>query len=66
MQGVGVQNRAGDHPAHRVEPALKEEYKGHARNELPNATANPKVTNRSLAAHSPKYSVPLTAAVTYG
>ena len=35
------------------------------RHELPNATANAQVTNRSLAAHSPEYSVPLTAAVTY-
>ena len=31
----------------------------------PNATSNTQVTNRSLAAHSPEYSVPLTAAVTY-
>ena len=66
MQGVGVQNRAADHLARRVEPTLKEEYKGHTRHELPNAAANAKVTNRSLAAHSPEYSVPLTAAVTYG
>ena len=44
---------------------LKEKYKGHARHELPNAAANVQVTNRSLAAHSPEYSVPLMAAVTY-
>ena len=31
----------------------------------PNATMNTQVTNKSLAAHSPEYSVPLTAAVTY-
>ena len=49
----------------RVEPALKEKYKGHARHELPNAAANVQVTNRSLVAHSPEYSVPLTTAVTY-
>ena len=48
-----------------MEPALKEKYKGHARHELPNAASNMQVTNRSLAAHSPEYSVPLTAAVTY-
>ena len=52
-------------PAHRVEPAIKEKYKGHARHESPNTAVNAKVTNRSLAAHSPEYSVPLTAAVTY-
>ena len=53
-------------PARRVEPAHKEKYKGHARHELPNAAADTQVTNRSLAAHSPEYSVPLTAAVTHG
>ena len=49
----------------RVEPTRKEKYKGHARHELPNATANMQVTNRSLAAHSPEYLVPLMAAVTF-
>ena len=48
-----------------MESALKEKYKGHARHELPNAAAYAKVTNRLLVAHSPEYSVPLTAAVTY-
>ena len=48
-----------------MEPTLKEKYKGHVRHELPNATMNAQVTNRSLAAHSPEYSVPLTAAVTF-
>ena len=31
----------------------------------PTATTNVRVTNRLLAANSPEYSVPLTAAVTY-
>ena len=47
-----------------MEPALKEKYKGHMRHELANAAANALVTNRSLVAHSPEYSVPFTAAVT--
>ena len=46
-------------------PPLKEKYKGHTRHELPNTTANAQVTNRLLAAHSPEYSVPLMAAVTF-
>ena len=52
-------------PACRVEPTHKEKYKGHAKHELPNIAANMQVTNRSLAAHLPEYSVPLTAAVTF-
>ena len=52
-------------PARRVEPTLKEKYKGHMRHELPNAAVKVQVTNRSLVAHSPEYSVPLTAAVTF-
>ena len=48
-----------------MEPAFKEKYKGHVRHELPNAAVNVEVTNRSLAAHSPEYSVPLTSAVTF-
>ena len=31
----------------------------------PNAAANAQVTNKSLVAHLPEYSVPLTAAVTH-
>ena len=59
MQGVGVQNRAVDHPFGHIEwsPPSTEKYKGHAR--------HVQVTNRSLAAHLPEYSVPLTAAVTF-
>ena len=44
---------------------LKIKYKGHTRHEIPNAAVNAKVTNRLLVAHSPEYSVPLTAAVTF-
>ena len=40
-------------------------YKGHTRHELPNFAANAQVTNRLLVAHSPEYSVPLMAAVTF-
>ena len=46
-------------------PLKKEKYKGHARHELPNAAANMQVTKRLLAAHSPEFLVPLTAAVTF-
>ena len=37
MQGVGVQNRAADHPLSHIEwsPPSTEKYKGHARHESP-------------------------------
>ena len=37
MQGVGVQNRAADHPLGHIEwsPPSTKKYKGHARHELP-------------------------------
>ena len=44
-------------------PPLKKNIK--VTEELPNAAANTQVTNRSLAAHSPEYSVPLMADVTF-
>ena len=58
MQGVGVQNRAADHPSGTL-------YKGHARHELPNAAMNTQVTNRLLVAYLPEYLVPLMAAVIF-
>ena len=46
-------------------PPLKKSIKVMQDTSYPNATTNVQVTNRSLVAHSPEYSVPLTAAVTY-
>ena len=66
-QGVGVQNRAADHPLSHVEWSLPltEKYKGHTRHESQSAAANVQVTIRTLAAHSPEYLVLLMAAVTH-
>ena len=55
MQGVGVQNRAEDHPSGHVEwsSPLTEKYKGHMRHESPKHrhehTDHQQVTGSSLA-----------------
>ena len=43
MQGVGVQNRAADHPLSHVKWSLPltEKYKGHMRHELPKRHCEP-------------------------
>ena len=60
-QGSGLPSR----PC-RVEPAHNRKgIKVMQDTSYPTATTNVKVTIRSLAANSPEYSVPLTAAVTH-
>ena len=64
-QGLGVQNRAADHPLGHIEwspPTIEIVMQDMS---YPIAAMNVKVTIRSLAADSPEYSVPFMAAVTH-